>query len=62
MSDVLAPRCPGCDMPPALQLGDSQAFCGNEECRVFTWNPLDPPERFKATAVAIDLPDLNSPE
>lgn len=32
--------CPVCDQPPIFMLGGgTQAFCGNEECRVFTWDP-----------------------
>ena len=39
-SDLPCPACPGCGEPPGLAIpGDVQAFCGNEKCRVFTWNP-----------------------
>lgn len=33
--------CPGCDQPSALSF-DTQAFCGNGECRVMSWNPTLP--------------------
>lgn len=34
------PLCPLCEQPPAFTLcGGVQAFCGNMECRVLTWNP-----------------------
>jgi len=52
---ILAPRCPGCDALPALVVGDQQAFCGNDGCRVFTWDMCQPPERFKATCQVVDL-------
>jgi hypothetical protein len=34
------PDCPLCGHPPGLVLvGDVQAFCGNDACRVMCWNP-----------------------
>lgn len=48
MSEVRAPRCPGCDRLPALQLGEGQAFCDNEDCRVFTWDPYLPARAARA--------------
>lgn len=40
MAEVLTPRCPLCDSPPWMVLGGgTQAFCGNDDCRLFTWNP-----------------------
>jgi hypothetical protein len=36
------PSCPRCGKPAVLVVGTEQAFCGNEQCRVLAWNPLDP--------------------
>ena len=41
MPDILTPRCPLCDNPPAIMLpGATQAFCGNDDCKTLTWNPM----------------------
>jgi hypothetical protein len=33
------PVCPVCSQPPVFVLGGgTQAFCGNEDCRVFVWD------------------------
>lgn len=60
MTGPRAPRCPGCEQPPRL-LVDIQAFCGNEDCRVFCWDVNDDPAQFLAKAQYIDLPDWLSP-
>lgn len=40
MPDILTPRCPLCDQPPAIVIpGGIQAFCGNEDCDLWCWNP-----------------------
>jgi hypothetical protein len=37
---LLCPHCPFCGKPPAFILvGSTQAFCGNEDCRLMCWNP-----------------------
>lgn len=33
------PTCPGCGLMPRLLILDRQAFCGNDDCAVFMWNP-----------------------
>lgn len=58
MPPVVAPLCPGCNEPPELVMGDRQAFCGNDDCQVFTWDLMDDPAKFKAKAVRLDLPDF----
>jgi hypothetical protein len=36
------PVCPLCGTPPFRVMGDvTQAFCGNSDCNVFTWNPRE---------------------
>lgn len=32
-------NCPGCGEPPELLIGDRQAFCGNDDCRLLMWDP-----------------------
>ena len=55
--ELKSPRCPGCDVEPALIVG-IQGLCGNDDCQVLTWDMTDLPEQFKAKAVAVDLSDL----
>lgn len=33
------PDCPLCGDPPLVLVGGVQAFCGNEACKAWTWNP-----------------------
>ena len=33
------PVCPVCSRPPIFVLAGTQAFCGNDECRVLMWDP-----------------------
>ena len=41
MAEILTPRCPLCDQPPAIMLpGATQAFCGNDDCTLLCWNPF----------------------
>jgi hypothetical protein len=36
----LTPACPFCGQPPVFLLGGgTQAFCGNDDCTLLTWNP-----------------------
>lgn len=37
---IRCPLCPLCGAPPALVVGDSQAFCGNDQCRAMNWELL----------------------
>lgn len=39
MAEVLYPGCPLCGGPPRFTVGDSQAFCGNDDCNLIMWNP-----------------------
>jgi hypothetical protein len=40
MAEILTPRCPLCNQPPAIALpGATQAFCGNDDCDLWCWNP-----------------------
>lgn len=55
MIDVPSPDCPRCGQPPQLQIGDSQAFCGNEECDVLMWNPRETREVLEANERRINL-------
>lgn len=48
---ILAPFCPRCGHPPVILLGGGhQAFCGDEDCVVFTWDPTESAETFEANA------------
>jgi hypothetical protein len=63
-----APRCPGCDRPPEFALdGGRQAFCGNDDCQVLTWDMTDDPAQFKARAQRVEwtvteMPVSDDPE
>ena len=40
MAEILTPGCPICGEPPMMVFGDgTQAFCGNDDCRLLCWNP-----------------------
>ena len=40
MAEILTPRCPLCDSLPMMVFGGgTQAFCGNDDCTLLTWNP-----------------------
>lgn len=36
------PLCPGCGGMPRLVVANSQAFCGDDDCGVFVWDPRLP--------------------
>jgi hypothetical protein len=38
MAEPVGMTCPGCGQPPMMAF-EGQAFCGNEKCRILTWNP-----------------------
>lgn len=48
---MAGPDLPGCDEPPAIHFGGAQAFCGNDGCRVVTWDGSDDPAQFKAGVI-----------
>lgn len=50
------PRCPQCNSEPVLAL-PAQAFCGNEECEAFCWNPTKTLDENLMNANFIDMPD-----
>jgi hypothetical protein len=52
---IRSPRCPRCNELPALVVGVRQAFCGTDECRVFTWDRAIDPADFDAAAAEISL-------
>jgi hypothetical protein len=40
VAELLTPACPLCGQPPIWLMGNgAQAFCGNDDCTVLTWNP-----------------------
>lgn len=55
MTVIKAPTCPRCDAEPTMVVGDRQAFCGTDGCRVFTWNMTDDRAAFEANHQIIDL-------
>lgn len=38
MAEPVGLICPGCEQPALLALSQ-QAFCGNDECPIISWNP-----------------------
>lgn len=48
-------HCPLCGQPARLVVGERQAFCGNDDCQVFTWDTAHTREQFLAQAKTIDL-------
>lgn len=51
--DVHSPTCPLCNEGPAFVLPAWQAFCGNDDCPTFMWNPRDTPEQFRRQATPV---------
>jgi hypothetical protein len=51
-------RCPGCRQPSTRILSEVQAFCTNDDCHVFLWNPSMSLDELARTAnfVELDLP------
>lgn len=51
-------RCPGCGQPAELVLvGGGQAFCGNEDCHVFSWDPAKTLAELADDMQQIELPE-----
>ena len=49
-------ECPGCGEPPVFLFGGgTQAFCGSDDCRWFTWDPTKTLAELIANAKTIDL-------
>ena len=38
MPEILTPNCPLCSRPPVMAFGET-AFCGNDGCTLFCWDP-----------------------
>lgn len=63
-SAILSPACPLCGQFPALQIGEHQAFCGDEDCKVLVWDPAKTREENFANTRVVDLQlygDSNAP-
>lgn len=50
-----APDCPLCGHPPVIIVGTTQAFCEQDTCEVFVWNPTLTPAENLQDAKVIDL-------
>lgn len=48
--------CPGCGQDAEFTLPPGQAFCGNENCHVFIWDPRLTGAELMADAQYIRLP------
>jgi hypothetical protein len=58
MTVLACPDCPFCGNPPAYILpGHVQAWCSNEACEVWVWNPSKTQAENRADAGKIELPD-----
>jgi hypothetical protein len=56
MPEILTPDCPMCGEPPMMVFGGgTQAFCGNDYCPVFTWDPSKSRDHFLETAREISI-------
>lgn len=49
MTEPIGLHCPGCKQPPCMMIGDTTAFCGNEECNIISWNPTATREQLGAS-------------
>jgi hypothetical protein len=58
----LGETCPRCLRLAQLVVGRAQAFCGNDECDVFVWDPTSTREEFEADATVVDLTDVPNPD
>lgn len=55
---VKCPDCPVCGHPPMLRVGESQAFCGNDDCTTLSWEMSRTPAENLADATEVDLGGL----
>ena len=56
MSEPTGPLCPGCGWLPVMVLaGGRQAFCGNDDCTILTWDPSKTITELMADMQVIDL-------
>jgi hypothetical protein len=51
--------CPGCGEPGQLVISDHQAFCGNDDCWCFMWDPALTFSQAMADASEINLTGLD---
>jgi hypothetical protein len=49
------PACPACGTPAALVISAQQAFCGNDDCRIFMWEPGKTMDELLENLTTIDL-------
>lgn len=54
------PTCPGCGRPPEFGFA-TQAFCGNDDCHVFTWNPTKTLAENLESSSTIEPPSFLTP-
>jgi hypothetical protein len=52
-------NCPGCGEHAAMALIGGPAFCGNNSCAIFQW---DPEQSVNELAPKLHVIDLNRPE
>lgn len=55
-----SPYCPGCGRRPTLIVSPVQAFCGEEDCLVFSWDLTASRAVFYERAALVDLADLGA--
>lgn len=55
MGEVSGLNCPGCGHLAVFLVGDRQAFCGNDDCVVLTWDPAKTVAELEANMHEIDL-------
>jgi hypothetical protein len=54
----VGPDCPECGTWAEFLVGDNQAFCGNDDCRILMWDPTMTRAEMAAEGVhEIDLRD-----
>ena len=56
---IKSPACPRCGYGPEACLPSGQAFCGNDDCQVFTWQITDTAEEFEANARPVRMQTRN---
>lgn len=50
-------RCPSCKEPPLIEF-PSQAWCGNDDCPILSWNPQCTMDELLDGLQVVDLQDL----
>jgi hypothetical protein len=48
-------NCPGCGELPVMVFGGTQAWCGNGDCAILTWDPTKTAAELAADTKVIDL-------